>query len=217
MEGNTNVIRLFFRLGAASFVIVFSAHAEDTNSSPARRFVLNAHLGPALQQDISVKSGFLFDPSRNGNIKFLTGGRFDVGIGYKIIDSLAVGVESGLVITWPRSDQAGDFDFAQVPIMATVNYSIPVSWPVKPYVGLGVGGVLTYVQQSRFSGPTFADRDFSPAGEVFAGLRYEFNDRFDISLEYKFVATGDINFDQQHATLSGTGTHSLAAGFGFRF
>ena len=209
--------KILFCLGIVFCVSVSEGQVEKTNSGSAGPFILSVHLGPAVQQDITVKRGFLFDPSRNGKISFLTGGRFDIGLAYQIADSLAVGIESGLVVTYPRTNEDGDFGFYQVPFMANVIYTIPVRWPIKPFLGIGLGGILTYVEQNRFLGPTFADREFTPAGQAFAGLRYEFNDQFDISLEYRFVAGGEMNFDVQHATTSGTRTHSISAAFGFRF
>ena len=144
--------------------------------------------------------------------------RLDVAGGYEFTSWLAAELEAGLVLNGVKSiDQDGSEDNTLVMVqrlaMANVVLQLPVKSRLRAFVGAGAGGVFTTLDSWIFDSSEHSGHDLRFAYQAFAGVRYEFNPRMALGLEYKFMRTDDHGFEQ----LSGTRNHSIALSVSVRF
>ena len=192
-------------IGAAVFMSAITAQASN--------WYVSGDVGGALQQDI-------FDKSDVGNLSFDPGVRADVILGYKLNDSLAVELESGIV--WnsvdalrgvPLSAANQSADLYQIPILLNGTYHFQ-SGKFIYYIGGGVGGAASIFDlTSRSVGPNGSDVDFTFAYQAEAGIKYMINDRASIGIGYKFLGTLSHSWDIEYFNLKTdpTYTHAIFA------
>jgi opacity protein-like surface antigen len=151
--------------------------AEDSN------WYFKGEAGPSFVNNITTTSTDLFGTTRTTKSSFKTGFRFDVDGGYQFNDSWALEAELGFIYnTVDFSNSAGTTSPApyQLPFLVNGIYTLPLDWRVKPYVGAGLGLVVTGLNELG---------DVNGAGQLLAGVKYEVNERIDVGLGYKFLIT----------------------------
>lgn len=184
---------------------------------------LSGDIGPSFVQGTRIRNADTID--------FNTGIRADVAAGYQVTPWLAGELATGII--WNSADKIGNvpissfgssLDLYQVPVMGNVvlSYSCWQSYRFwrhfRPYAGAGVGGVAASVDFNRPLGDV-KDTDFTFSYQAFAGVNCELSQRIELGLGYKFLQTGEHNWQENGVTLNteGTSTHSVIASFTWRF
>jgi len=129
-------------------------------------------------------------------VKFDPGIRLGFRAGYGLTDWFALEGETGLMANEIDSiDGASDADavFSNVPFMLNARVHFPQYDRLTPYFGGGVGGSVAVLDADdivigggRLDG-NMSDVVFAYQG--FAGLRYKLNENMGLSVEYRYFAT----------------------------
>lgn len=104
--------------------------------------------------------------------------------------------------------------------MLNGQYDFRVGWPIKPFLGAGIG--IAHINASGIS-PGSNSRvdatDTAFAYQATAGIAYPMNDRMDLTLSYRYFAVPDVGLN----TNTGAGvdsnytSHTVRFGFRYRF
>jgi opacity protein-like surface antigen len=204
--------------------------ANRSQAQSDSKFYLDVKTGVSLPQDLSIQSGSF---GSTDSIKFETGLRADVGVGYNLCPSFAVELATGVI--WnsvrsiagnPLSDYGASADLYQIPLMVNGIYNIPLHGNFKPYIGVGVGGVIGELSGSNIplfyypgANQTYSDVDFTFAYQATVGFKYSLGPHAQIGLTYEFLGTTDHSWTDQNVPLKtdGTQSHSIMATFTWRF
>jgi opacity protein-like surface antigen len=181
-------------------------------------------IGPALTERTDMTE--FFGPTSQ-RVKFDAGVRLNLAGGFQVADWAAVEIETGFLANSIETiSGSGNPDAALVNVPFLVNgvFHFRTDSDFTPYVGVGAGfstAVLTLdntaINGVRLDG---SDSDLVFAGQVFAGFRYEFNDRMSVGAAYKFFVTGEPEWAVQGGGTIGFDsirTHSLTAEFTVKF
>jgi opacity protein-like surface antigen len=193
-------------------------------------------IGGVVQQDLKIKTldGFSAPDSK---FTFDPGVRFGLAGGYNFNESLAAELEIGMtfnevdeirllgtvlpriepepIFFGPEDEGRRALGFYQVPIMANVIYTLPLSSRFRPFVGAGAGGIA-----SIFSGEFDHDSDFTFGYQGQAGFIFVLNEHMDVGVTYKFMSTPFEQryfFDFGEIKTDPTYSHSIVAAFTFNF
>lgn len=81
---------------------------------------------------------------------------------------------------------------------------IPTDSDWTPYLGIGFGGGVTWVENAAIAGiPIAGDESFSFVYQGIAGVAYRLSDRLSITGEYRYFGTDDITFVDNHSAMIG--------------
>ncbi|SPE57124.1 exported hypothetical protein [Verrucomicrobia bacterium] len=159
----------------------------DFNSS---RFGGPARFSADPGARFSLEPGYDFLSTR----QLTLGAEFETGAIYNRLNSINVGGTS--------TDMRGDY--YQVPFLGNLVLKFgPDSW-VKPYIGVGGGGVYSHARiHGDFDEWAWSDQT-DPAVQAMAGVRFQLTPFADLGLGYKFlmVLPGDDNQVYTHAVLA---------------
>ncbi len=202
--------------------------AVHGSAQSADRFYLDAAVGPALQQDDSIKvSSF----GNSGHVEFDTGVRADLRLGYDLCPHFSAELESGF--TWntvhnfntalgdnESSTLGYNADLYEIPMLVNLIYR-PLHGAFQPYIGVGCGGAVGIFDTSNV--PLYSsnfgatDWTFAYQGEI--GFKYQASRHVEVGLAYEFLGTTDHNWTDGGYTLKtdGTMTHSFLATLTWRF
>jgi opacity protein-like surface antigen len=174
----------------------------------------NADLGGVLTQDLIVRSAgqkVPVDPGIAGNLS----------LGFDITDALAVELQTGATSSSLNTSAntvpafgGYDVNLYQVPLLANVIFKAPLPGGLTPYVGAGVGGVVTELALSQ-RWYYQSDTDITFAYQATAGLRCALNRHTELGVGYRFLGTGSHTwFPNNPAAYTSTGptfSHSILA------
>ena len=190
-------------------------------------FYFGPEIGVAFQQDVNLQN-VNFDRtilgadvlgSAGGSLTMNAGIRFNLPVGYRPVDWLAVEFAPGIIwnkmssynlqlsgtidgdpesTTLPLDVQGGYF---QVPLVVNFIFKIPTKSPWVPYIGGGIGASYTYMNWTQLSYGGISE-DYSNvdgscwnlAYQGIAGWDYKITDKLSLSLKYIFLGTGNQNF-----------------------
>jgi len=183
--------------------------------------------GPSLVDNAKLEDYFGM-PAAGSEIKFDPGFHFGIGIGREFTPYFKAEVESGFNYNEVDSITGASISNAKlyrVPVMANVALQLPNRTGLVPVVGAGVGGEwLEFDAENVTIGAiSLTDRSdtwtFSYQG--FAGVRYEFADRFNLGLFYRYnVADGPSwNYEELPGSLklNSVRSHSISLTFGWYY
>jgi outer membrane protein OmpA-like peptidoglycan-associated protein/opacity protein-like surface antigen len=105
-------------------------------------------------------------------------------------------------------------------LMANVYYDLPVSWPVRPFIGLGLGAARVSADSiSPVNGSRVDDSDIGFAWQATAGLAYAINDRLDATVAYRYFDAPVLNFRTDAGTSldSDYASHIVMVGLRYSF
>lgn len=202
------------------------SHSTSTRSyldPPTRKVYVGFDIGPAFQQGITITDTI----GDSDQVSFGTGVRMDFQLGYNFTPHWAAELESGLIIV-PVNNSVFlgtdfmDVTFVEFPVMLNVIYTQPLGDHASAYVGGGVGGAFSDYS-NEFGESTESDATFAYQG--LAGLKYSFNEKWELGLTYKFLGTTehnvgsglDSNFNPTTFQSSGTLTHAVVLALTCRF
>jgi opacity protein-like surface antigen len=186
-------------------VLVFAAcltwAARGEEGSVLQRWQTRFDIGGSIPQNPTL-SKFSGPITAGDEMELSAGIQFDFAVGYRVLPWLTL--EGELGFSNNEVDSVGDWSYpdsalSQMTMMFNVEFAYPRG-PLVPFVGIGAGGVLSdlsfgndyyyYWSESDGSGS-----DFVPAAQVFAGLRYEFNDHCSLGVTYRFLVTARQEWD----------------------
>lgn len=99
-------------------------------------------------------------------------------------------------------------------LLTNIIYEVPVSWPLRPHFGIGIGavkildGVSATQPYSPVPGFTFPTGEilrgetWQPGIQGIAGFRYDINPTLALDIEYRYLRTQ--NFTMQNRAIPGT-------------
>jgi opacity protein-like surface antigen len=182
-----------------------------------RRFTFEVNPGVVWMQDVSYR-----EPGVSGSFRVDPGPSLELALGYNLNQSLLIEVQSGLLAFTGTSSHLNQFDvyvrddIYQVPIMARLIYKVPLRSRFRPFVGVGVGGVYTSVDEDAgFYFARSVGSDFTFGYQACAGVRYQINRLIALGLAYDFIGTLDHNFGNVH--IGQTLTHNVAVSLSLQF
>ena len=187
------------------------------------RLYLNADVGAALQQNTQFHQSMA--PTQDAT--FNPGIRADMDLGYNLDDTWAVELETGVI--WNSINNVGgvkldsisqSLDIYTIPLLANVIYKFPTDGSWTPYVGMGVGGVVSVADFGNATGDS-SDTDFTLAWQAEAGLKYALTKNVSIGVAYKYFNTlnqrwffSNIN---DHVKFDGVHIHAIVASVTWTF
>jgi opacity protein-like surface antigen len=185
--------------------------------------------GPAIVEDdaglyVSIAGGALWldDASSHGvDLDFDTGFSILGALGYAFGNGLAVEIESGYQeVNDAEVEVFGlnfdvDGEFRQVPILANVVYTIPVSDRLGIYIGAGAGIIWSDAEIDSIEGFDLdfdAEDEWNFAAQAKAGLSFQVSDNASVNIGYRFLYGKDAV-----GGLDDSIGHVLEGGFTLRF
>ena len=187
------------------------------------KWYLSMDAGVSFQQDVTLSDTI----GDSENVTFDPGARLDFDFGHNFTTNWVAEFEIGLIINQVKNSAflGTDFmgvDMVELPVMVNVIYTQPLGRHFSAYVGGGVGGVFSDYS-NEFGGTTEGDTTFAFQG--LAGLKYAFNERWNLGLTYKLLGTTehdvgsgwDSNGNETEYKSDGTMTHSIVAALTCRF
>lgn len=111
-------------------------------------------------------------------------------------------------------------DVAAYSLMANGLWDLPVNFPVRPYVGAGIGAAYLDFNNIKTSTGTFLkDSDVQFAYQGIAGLGWEIVENWRANLDYRYFATLDPSVKHGNGTGVDTeyASHTVMLGFAYKF
>ncbi|HEY2950942.1 MAG TPA: outer membrane beta-barrel protein [Verrucomicrobiae bacterium] len=214
MRKSIRAIGLFGVCSAAVLASALPARSQNTG------FYFRADVGAAWTEDVKVRE-FAGNTSA-GKMRFDSGFRFDAAGGYYLKEWLAGEVETGVMGNQIR--RAGDSSLGNVPLLANVVVECPHLTQVVPFIGAGAGVSFAVLDADHLSDGVNTvdgtDTDAVFAYQGFAGLRYKIDERWDVSLAYRYFGTSRPSWDVKgpgDIRLDRVDTHAVVLGFTLRF
>jgi opacity protein-like surface antigen len=180
----------------------------------AGKSYISLDLGLALQSDIGVKE--IGGTSQSGvDLKFDPGVRVDVAGGYHITERFGAELSVGYVFNSVDEVSGGPAgfnvdDLMQVPVMINLVYRVAADIPIEPFLGGGVGGVLSVLSLNSTT-----QEDFAFGYQGFVGAKYRISEQTEVTVVYKFLGTTDLEFEDFET--DGSLTHAFAVGLRYSF
>lgn len=111
-------------------------------------------------------------------------------------------------------------DASAISLMLNGLWDMPVNFPVRPYIGAGIGGARVDFDNIKTSTGTFLkDSDYQFAYQGIAGLGWEITNNWRANLDYRYFATLDPGV--KHGSGTGVDTeyqnHTIMLGFAYKF
>jgi len=210
------------RLAMAAGACLAAAIVIPVASGQAQTLYFGGEAGWALLQDQSSTTAGL--PSSNS--RFDSGFAAGVRIGYEQgpwrFEEEYVYRRNGLNrITVAGASIAGvDGNRQAHAFMTNLLYQFDFGWPVKPYIGAGVGAVNLIDQATAPGfGRFFDDDDWQLGYQAIGGLRYSVTPTLAVDLDYRYFATTEATFRVPGTTTtyrSGYDTHNVMASLVYR-
>ncbi|MBF0267693.1 MAG: OmpA family protein [Alphaproteobacteria bacterium] len=111
-------------------------------------------------------------------------------------------------------------DASAISLMLNGLWDMPVNFPVRPYLGAGIGAARVDFDNVKTSAGTFLkDSDYQFAYQGIVGLGWDVTNNWRAALDYRYFATLDPSVSHG----SGTGvdteykTHAVMLGFAYKF
>ena len=180
--------------------LAWSAVADES-ASLAQRWRVRFDIGGTFPEEAKLTE--LDGPVPNGaELKLSPGLQFDLAAGYRITPWLSL--EGELGFTFNTVDSIGNWYYPnselwQMLMMANVVVEYPRG-PFVPFAGVGAGGALSTLSFGNYyyygySEPDGVGTDFVPAFQAFGGVRYQFNNQWNLGVVYRFLLTGAQEWD----------------------
>jgi opacity protein-like surface antigen len=156
------------------------------------RWELRLDMGGTIPQDANLTR--FGDPVSGQSLKLSPGFQMDFAFNYKLTPWLAIGPELGFLYNSVSS--FGDISYHdsflfQMPMMANLTLEYPTQGRLRPYIGGGVGGVVSSLTfgEDYYWGPDGIGSDFTFGFQVFAGVNYRLSQSTYLGVMYRFLYT----------------------------
>jgi opacity protein-like surface antigen len=213
----------------AASVMVMAGTTAAQNAPTG--FYVKGDIGMSFVQDTELEA--FFDENVDGiELEFDPGLRLGAAVGYQVTDWFSPEIEFGAMMNEIESAGPGsrvDAMFSNLPLLLNAKFQLPNKSIVTPYAALGVG-MSTMVLDADYMEIGATSLDGSDADAVFtwqalAGLRFALSDNMGLSLEYRYVASDEPEWEADFAPefasnsvrFGETETHAISISFDFRF
>lgn len=218
-----------FPLAGSCGVILLSTLAVQADEPG---WYLKADAGGTITSDTELKEFFGQTVAPGAKVKFDPGMRIGFAGGYQFTDWFGLEAETGVIANKIKSidgaTRVDDASLANVPLLFNVRFQGPRDSVVSPYVGAGVGTSISVLDMDevQYGAATVRGNqsDAVFAYQAFGGLRFKLNDHMGISVEYRYFATKDPQWeDNDFGPSSGkvafgdAETHSVSVSFEYKF
>ncbi|MBP2301407.1 OmpA family protein [Azospirillum picis] len=206
-------------LGSALAVAVPSLVLPAVASAATEGFYVGAGAGVNWTRDADVRS--YPAPGFGLTEDFKIGGIGDLSAGY----ATAMGLRAELETAWRWRNRVDDTSSAtpalngvdgkmsSIAFMGNLLYDFKFGLPITPYIGVGAG--VAGVKQT-LGGQS--DRDWVFAYQGIVGASYDITDNLAVTLDYRYFATTDPEFDLGPASSKGEyRNHTILAGLRYSF
>jgi opacity protein-like surface antigen len=215
--------------------IIASVLSFGTLAAQAQYYQWPENMGPFFRVDIGpsfFQNGRLteFGGPVSSRVSYDTGLATDAAFGWAFNQYLATDFEVGFVgatINNVPGYYSSNSRIYNIPFTANIMFTWPIpNSRVVPYVGAGIGGADVVFDTDEFSdGYTSVygnEDDVVFTGQIFAGLRFNFNPNMSLDVGYKYLATGAPTFSYPPAPnfqvgFDGVRTHSILVAFEWNF
>jgi len=148
--------------------------------------------------------------------EFDLGLRFGVAGGYRFTPMISAEIETGYL--YNEVKDAEDNTLSHVPLLANVMFRFENKSPFVPFVGVGVGGVVSFLTIDD----VISEDDDSAvvfAWQVQAGVHYRINANMSAGITYKYLGVDSPEFDVGGGTieLDVLHNHAILASFNWAF
>lgn len=188
----------------------YQLQAADSDS----HWILRGDIGPTFVNDVSTSTtDVLTGAQTSTKLAFQTGYRMDLETGYQFSDAWTLEGEFGYIdnsVNLSSSIGSSSSSFYQVPILFNCIYTLPLKFPLKPYIGAGLGVNVVGVNKLN---------DYTGAGQLTTGIKFNLGDRIDLGLGYKLLATTVHDWNSVPNSNSGSRTigQAIVASFTYKF
>lgn len=205
--------------------------AANSRAQSADKLYLEVNAGPAFQQNTAIRNGSSF--GSGGDVKYDTGLRAGVVVGYNWTRSLAAELDAGVI--WNTINTIGANNLStvgasaqvqEIPLLVNGIYKVPLKGALKPYIGAGAGAMVGLFDSANVplsyslgGDPHYRSTDVTFAYQFTAGFKYKVGKNMDLGIAYKFIGTTDHSWSDNNITFKTDGTmaHNIVATFTWRF
>ena len=215
----TKKIQLLMGCGVLSLASAsLGQDISNTNSvAAAKKFYFGTDLGPAFLQTVNIVDA--------DQIKFNTGIRGDLNLGYRLTPWLATELSTGVI--WNSADTiggvalssyGGSLDLYQIPMLGSAIFTLPLQHGFDVNVGAGAGAVASIL---HFNSPLgdIHNTDYTFAYQFFSGLNYRLAKNVEVGVGFKLLRTNNHYWEENGVTMTtgGTMTYSVTGSFTWLF
>ena len=218
-DGNKNMTMRGILLGTALAVAVPSLALSTAAFAAPEGFYVGAGAGVNWTEDADLSS--YPAPGLGLKEEFKIGGIGDISVGY----ATAMGLRAELEAAW-RWRNGVDGTSSATPglnglggktssyaFMGNLLYDVDIGLPITPYIGAGAG--IAGVKKTLNGA---SDRDWVFAYQGIVGASYAINDTVALTLDYRYFATVDPEFELGPVTSKGEyRNHTILAGLRYSF
>jgi opacity protein-like surface antigen len=218
---------------ALTICIIVLLSLLPAQSQVKGRGYFDGDIGGSIMPDADFEEYFGNPIASGSEVEFDPGFRMGLRAGYGVTDWFAAELETGLMVNSIDSISGAtesDAFMSNIPCLVNARFQLSQFDRLTPYFGVGVGFSVTTLDADNiaFGGGwlegTMSTVEFAYQG--FAGLRYNFNDNMGVSLEYRYFATtepeweADVIYGPAGSDSIGFGriqSHVFSIAFQFRF
>lgn len=218
---------------ALTTCIVVLLSLSPAESQVAGRGYFDGDIGGSIMPDADFEEYFGNPIASGSKVEFDPGFRMGLRAGYGVTDWFAAELETGLMVNSIDSISGAtesDAFLSNIPCLVNARFQLSQFDRLTPYFGVGVGFSVTTLDADNIAyGGGWLEGTMSTvvfAYQGFAGLRYNFNDSMGVSLEYRYFATtepeweADVIYGPAGSDNIGFGriqSHVFSIAFQFRF
>jgi len=217
---------------ACTIVLVLLTVSSAQGQAEGRAY-FDGDLGGSIMPDADFKEYFGNPIASGSKVEFDPGFRMGLRGGYGVTDWFAAEFETGIMVNSIHSISGAtkaDAFLSNIPCLLNARFQLSKFDRVTPYIGAGVGFSVVVLDADNItmSGGwlegTMSTVVFAYQG--FAGLRYNFNENIGLSVEYRYFATtepeweADVIYGPAGSDSIGFGriqSHVFSLVFQFRF
>jgi len=166
------------------------------------RGYFDADIGGSIMPDADFEEFFGNSIAADSKVEFDPGIRFGLRGGYGVTDWFAAEIETGLMVNSIDSitgASEADAILSNIPFLVNARFQLSRYDRLTPYFGIGLGFSVPVLDaddiviNGGWLEGTMSTIVFAYQG--FAGLRYKINDNMGLSLEYRYFATTDPEWE----------------------
>ena len=218
---------------ALTICIIVLLSLLPAQSQVEGRGYFDGDIGGSIMPDADFEEYFGNPIASGSEVEFDPGFRIGLRAGYGVTDWFAAELETGLMVNSIDSISGAtesDAFMSNIPCLVNARFQLSQFDRLTPYFGVGVGFSVTTLDADNIAfGGGWLEGTMSTvvfAYQGFAGLRYNFNDNMGVSLEYRYFATtepeweADVIYGPAGSDSIGFGriqSHVFSIAFQFRF
>lgn len=216
------------RIFAAALILTVANTARADEPAVYRAW---AELGGVFMQSTEIPS--FPGVSGDSEVRFRPGVRVGLGASYSFTPYFALDWEIGVLASSVDSaSNLREFDatVTQVPLLMSPTLQYVNATGFTPFIAVGIGGSSTAIRVDEASSDSTvvegSDYDFVFAWQATGGVKYELRNGLTLGIVYKYLWTGDAEWElendssigtQNELEMDGIRSHAMLAFLSYRF